>query len=79
MQLGRRCSSETPQAIQGGREDPSRAESIKVSIGGMKPATLRAGLRRALKDNADAKMAQPGNAFGSEVRETSELVLSAPG
>jgi len=31
-----------------------------VSIEGMKPATLRAGLRRALKGNEDVKMAQRG-------------------
>ncbi|MBN1320393.1 MAG: hypothetical protein JXA87_06060 [Thermoleophilia bacterium] len=36
------------------------AESMQVSIEGMKPATLRAGLRRALKGNEDVKMAQRG-------------------
>ena len=36
------------------------AESMKVTIEGMKPATLRAGLRRALKGNEDLKMAQRG-------------------
>ena len=36
------------------------ADTLQVSIEGMKPATLRAGLRRALKDNEDVKMAQRG-------------------
>lgn len=36
------------------------AESMQVTIEGMKPATLRAGLRRALKDNEEVKMAQRG-------------------
>ncbi len=36
------------------------AETMQVTIEGMKPATLRAGLRRALKDNAEVKMAQRG-------------------
>lgn len=36
------------------------AESMQVSIEGMKPATLRAGLRRALKGNEEVKMAQRG-------------------
>ncbi len=36
------------------------AESMQVTIEGMKPATLRAGLRRALKGNEDVKMAQRG-------------------
>jgi hypothetical protein len=35
-------------------------ESVQVNIEGMKPATLRAGLRRALKGNEDVKMAQRG-------------------
>jgi len=35
-------------------------ESMQVNIEGMKPATLRAGLRRALKDNQEVKMAQRG-------------------
>lgn len=37
------------------------AESVQIAIEGMKPATLRAGLRRALKGNEDVKMAQRGN------------------
>jgi hypothetical protein len=36
------------------------AEPMQVSIEGMKPATLRAGLRRALKGNEDVKMVQRG-------------------
>jgi hypothetical protein len=32
------------------------AESMQVTIEGMKPATLRAGLRRALKGNEDVKI-----------------------
>lgn len=36
------------------------AESMQVTIEGMKPATLRSGLRRALKGNEDVKMAQRG-------------------
>ena len=36
------------------------AESMQVNIEGMKPATLRAGLRRALKGNEGVKMAQRG-------------------
>ena len=36
------------------------AESMQVSIDGMKPATLRDGLRRALKGNEEVKMAQRG-------------------
>lgn len=36
------------------------ADTMQVSIEGMKPATLRAGLRRALKGNEDVKMAQRG-------------------
>lgn len=36
------------------------AESVEVTIEGMKPATLRAGLRRALKGNEGVKMAQRG-------------------
>jgi hypothetical protein len=35
-------------------------ESMQVSIEGMKPARLRAGLRRALKVSEDVKMAQRG-------------------
>ena len=35
-------------------------ESMQIAIEGMKPATLRAGLRRALKGNEDVKMAQRG-------------------
>lgn len=35
-------------------------ESMQVTIDGMKPATMRAGLRRALKGNEDVKMAQRG-------------------
>ncbi len=35
-------------------------KSMQVSIEGMKPATLRAGLRRALKGNEDLKMVQRG-------------------
>jgi hypothetical protein len=35
-------------------------ESMQVSIEEMKPATLRAGLRRALKRNEDVKMAKRG-------------------
>lgn len=35
-------------------------ESMKVTIEGMKPATLRAGLRRALRHNEGVKMAQRG-------------------
>lgn len=33
-------------------------ETMRVSVEGMKPATPRAGLRRALKGNEDVKMAQ---------------------
>jgi hypothetical protein len=33
---------------------------MQVTIDGMKPATLRAGLRRALKGNDDVKLAQRG-------------------
>ena len=33
---------------------------MQVSIEGMKPATLRAGLWRALKGDEDVKMAQRG-------------------
>lgn len=36
------------------------AESMQVTIEGMKPATLRAGLRRALKGSEGVKMAQRG-------------------
>jgi hypothetical protein len=36
------------------------AESMQITIEGMKPATLRAGLRRALKGNEQVKMAQRG-------------------
>lgn len=36
------------------------AESMLVNIEGMKPATLRAGLRRALKGREDVRMAQRG-------------------
>ena len=36
------------------------AESVQVTIEGMKPATLRAGLRRALKSNDDVKLVQRG-------------------
>lgn len=36
------------------------AEIMQVSIEGMKPAALRAGLRRTLKGNEDVKMAQRG-------------------
>ena len=36
------------------------AESMQVTIEGMKAATLRAGLRRALKGNEELKMAQRG-------------------
>ena len=35
-------------------------ESMQVTNEGMKPATLRAGLRRALKGNEEVKMAQRG-------------------
>ncbi len=35
-------------------------ESMLVTIEGMKPATLRAGLRRALKGNEAVKLAQRG-------------------
>jgi hypothetical protein len=35
-------------------------ESMLVSIEGMKPATLRAGLRRALQGNEEVKLAQRG-------------------
>jgi hypothetical protein len=35
-------------------------ESMQVNVEGMKPATLRAGLRRALKGNEDVKLAQRG-------------------
>jgi hypothetical protein len=36
------------------------AESMQITIEGMKPATLRAGLLRALKGNEQVKMAQRG-------------------
>ncbi len=35
-------------------------EFMQVTIEGMKPATLRAGLRRALKGNEEVKLAQRG-------------------
>jgi hypothetical protein len=35
-------------------------DSMQITIEGMKPATLRAGLRRALKGNEDVKLAQRG-------------------
>ncbi|MBN1321479.1 MAG: hypothetical protein JXA87_11655, partial [Thermoleophilia bacterium] len=35
-------------------------DTVQVTIEGMKPATLRAGLRRALKGNKEVKMAQRG-------------------
>ena len=35
-------------------------ESMQITMEGMKPATLRAGLRRALKGNKGVKMAQRG-------------------
>ena len=35
-------------------------ESMRVTMEGMKPATLRAGLRRALKGKEGARMAQRG-------------------
>lgn len=35
-------------------------KSIQVAVEGMKPATLRAGLRRALEGNEDVKIAQRG-------------------
>jgi hypothetical protein len=38
------------------------ADIMQVSIEGMKPATLRAGLRRALKGNEEVRMAQRGEA-----------------
>ena len=38
------------------------AKSMQVNVEGMKPATLRAGLRRALKGNEDVKLAQRGEA-----------------
>lgn len=40
--------------------EAQEAESMQVSIEGMKPATLRAGLRRALKGNERVKLAQRG-------------------
>ena len=36
------------------------AESMQVMIEGMKPATLRAGLRRTLRGNEGVKLAQRG-------------------
>jgi hypothetical protein len=36
------------------------AESMEVNVEGMKPATLRAGLRRARKGNKNVKLAQRG-------------------
>ena len=46
-------------------------ESMQVTIKRMKAATLRAGLRRALKGNDDVKMAQRGEEtyLVREVRE----------
>jgi hypothetical protein len=35
-------------------------DSMKVTVEGMKPATLRAGLRRALKADVEVKLAQRG-------------------
>jgi hypothetical protein len=35
-------------------------ESMQVTVEGMKPSTLRAGLRRALKDNVEVTLAQRG-------------------
>ena len=35
-------------------------ESMQVTVEGMKPATLRAGLRRALKGSENVKLAQRG-------------------
>jgi hypothetical protein len=37
------------------------AGSVEITMEGMKPATLRAGLRQALKGNEDVKMAQRGD------------------
>ncbi|MCE5253316.1 MAG: hypothetical protein LLG45_03750 [Actinomycetia bacterium] len=35
-------------------------DTTQVTVEGMKPATLRAGLRRALRGNEDVKLAQRG-------------------
>ena len=35
-------------------------ESMQIAVEQMKPATLRAGLRRALKGNGEVKLAQRG-------------------
>ena len=37
-------------------------ESMEVTVEGMKPATLRAGLRRTLKDNVEVRLAQRAEA-----------------
>jgi len=37
------------------------ADCMEIVIEGVKPATLRAGLRRALKNNEGVKMAQRGD------------------
>jgi hypothetical protein len=46
------------------------ADCMEIAIEGMKPATLRAGLRRALKGKEDVKLAQRG--------EETYLVLRKP-
>jgi hypothetical protein len=53
------------------------AESMQVTIEGLKPATLRAGLRRALKGHGGVKMAQMG--VGTYlVRQVKEYQPSPP-
>ena len=47
------------------------AESMQIIIENMKPATLRAGLRRALRDNGDVRLAQRGEETYL-VRQTAE-------
>jgi len=47
------------------------ADSVEITMEGMKPATLRAGLRRALKGNEDVKLAQRGEETYL-VRQTTE-------
>ena len=47
-------------------------ESMQVAIESMKPATLRAGLRRTLKGNETVKMAQRGEETYLVRRDTAQ-------
>lgn len=59
---GTTAPSLQPEPLRGHFADfvAQNAESMQVTIEGMKSATLRAGLPRALKGNEDVKMAQGG-------------------